>query len=105
MLQCYWIFTGPTTLFPDVCTDAVPGGGSVPVFPVLVTGPVTLLPLTSSPALLPVRLTGPMIVLPAHSPVTELSRCESAGGLPVFGFVPEDHFSESAAAHYDEELG
>ena len=38
-----WIFTGPTTLFPTACTDPVPGGGSVPVLPVIVTGPVTLL--------------------------------------------------------------
>src|SRR5262245_39550662 len=61
--------TGPVTLLPTACTEPVSGGGSEPVVPVIVTGPVTRLALNSTPALLFVSVTEPVIVFPAHGPV------------------------------------
>ena len=55
--------TGPVTTFPTACTGPLSGGGNVPVLPVILTGPITRLPLNSTPPVFPVRVTGPVIVL------------------------------------------
>src|SRR5258706_8908849 len=59
--------TGPLTVLPTSTSEPVSGGGTVPVVPVMVSGPFTVLWSNSTPPLLEVRLTGPVIVLPAQA--------------------------------------
>src|SRR5262245_48983569 len=66
------MLVGPVNLLPAACTEPVSGGGRLPVLPVIVTTPVTRLPLNSTPPVFPVSVTGPVIVFGAHGPVAAL---------------------------------
>src|SRR5438874_7024086 len=57
------------TVLPTACTGPVSGAGRVPVLPLIVNGPTTVLPLNSTPPRLAVIRTGPVIVLGSHGPV------------------------------------
>ena len=46
------------------------GGGTLPVLPVIRSGPTTRLPLSSTPPVFPVTRTGPTILLGAQGPVS-----------------------------------
>ena len=85
----YWIVFGPTTVLPTACTGPVSGGGTLPVLPVIVSEPVTLFELNSTPPVLPVIVTGPVSLLPAHGPVAASPPISTSPVVPVTVSGPE----------------
>ena len=92
------ILTGPLTVLPVACTEPVSGGGSVPVVPEMVSGPLIWLLLNSTPPRLFVRLTGPEIVLPAHGPVAASPPTRTSPVLPETDSGPDSR--APAKAHH-----
>ena len=80
---------GPLTVLPAACTEPVSGGGSVPVVPEIVSGPLTTLSLNSTPPWLSVSPTGAEIVLPAQGPVAASPPTSTRLVLPVTDSGPD----------------
>src|SRR5262245_1311967 len=87
------MLVGPKTELPVACTEPVSGGGSVPVVPEIVSGPLTRLPLNSTPPRLFVRSTGPD-VLPAHGPVAASPPISTRPVLPETVSGPESELPQ-----------